>query len=139
MTRLFRIRIFQICEIEHNPEEDITKGEVFYFVILIGLSYFIDKANISLKVLFDAGSILCYTFSMVIPILIHLKCVHYDCSSGYIAGDDDRNLSIVSNKCECDISYRSKTTLWIETAVLLFAVMFEGIYISVSIGKVFNS
>lgn len=85
MNALLRIRIFQICGIEHNPEEDITKGEVAYVFFLVGLAYFIFKVNISLKIIFDCGSIICYIFSMVVPILIHLKCVHYDCSSGYIA------------------------------------------------------
>jgi hypothetical protein len=65
---------------------------------------------------------------MFIPILIHLKCLHFDRSCGYIKGDDERNLSIVSNECECDLVYRSKYTLWVETFILLFVDIYGGIY-----------
>ena len=67
----------------------MTKGEAIYFLLIVAMSYGIHKGNISLNLLLNiSGALLGYIFSMFIPIVIHLKCVHYDCSSGYIAGDN---------------------------------------------------
>jgi hypothetical protein len=46
-----------------------------------------------------SGSIIGYMFALVIPTWIHLKCVFYDKSSGFIDGEDDRNMEIVLNDC----------------------------------------
>ena len=93
------------------------------------MSYSLKKLNVPLSMILDfAGALLGYIFTMFIPIFIHLKCLHFDHSSGYIKGDDERNLSIVSNECECDLVYRSKYTLWLETFILLFVDIYGGIY-----------
>jgi hypothetical protein len=111
---IYRIRIFQIFEIEHNPQNDITFPEVLYIVVIVGVCYSLKKLNVPLSLVLDfAGALLGYLFTMFIPILIHLKCLHFDHSSGYIKGDDERNLSIMGNECECDLVYRSKYTLWL--------------------------
>lgn len=96
---------------------------------MIAFCYTLKTLNVSFTLILDiAGALLGYLFSMFIPILIHLKCLHFDHSGGYIKGDDERNLCILSNECECDLVYESKTTMWLETFVLLFIDILGGFY-----------
>jgi hypothetical protein len=98
-------------------------------VAMIGVCYVLRVLNVPFALILDfTGALLGYLFSMFIPIMIHLKCIHFDHSGGYIKGDNDRNLSILSNECECDLVYVSKYTLWLETFVLLFVVIYGGIF-----------
>ena len=83
-----RIRIFQIFEIEHDPTKNITISEIIYIVVIVGMCYSLKKVNIPFELVLDfTGALLGYVFSFFIPILIHLKCLHFDHSSGYIKGD----------------------------------------------------
>lgn len=47
-------------------------------------------------------------YVIIIPVAIHLKCLYYDRSAGYIKDDDEHNKQIVQNACECDLTYSSK-------------------------------
>jgi len=60
-----------------------------------------------------SGSIIGYMFAIFIPIWIHLKCLHYDKSSGFIKDEDERNMEIVMNDCECDLVYSSRWTMYL--------------------------
>jgi hypothetical protein len=65
---------------------------------MVAICYFLKKLNVPFSIILDfTGALLGYLFSMFIPIFIHLKCLHFDRSSGYVKGDDDRNLCILSN------------------------------------------
>jgi hypothetical protein len=109
----FRIRIFQLFGIEHDPREDISRGELFYIAIVVGFCFVIKKLNVPLKIILDiSGAVIGYIFAIFFPSLLHLKCIHYDLSSGTIEGDEERNLAILKNRCECNLHYRSKWTFW---------------------------
>lgn len=59
------------------------------------------------------GAIVGFTYVIVIPIWVHFKCVFYDFSSGWVEGDDERNLQIKLNSCECNNHYVSRWTLYL--------------------------
>lgn len=116
-------------EIEHSQKNDISIGEIIYITIVVAICYSIYKFKISLSLIIDiSGSIIGYLFAIFIPIWIHLKCLHYDKSSGFIEDDEDRNMEVVLNDCECNITYRSKYTLYAETAALISCVLFGFFY-----------
>jgi hypothetical protein len=58
------------------------------------------------------GSVIGYVYAFLIPICMHLKCVYFDCSSGFIKGESDHNLAIRLNECECENQYSSKWSLY---------------------------
>lgn len=95
----------------------------------IWICYVLIKLNVSFILILDiSGALLAYMFSIFIPITIHLKCLHYDRSSGFISGLNDRNLEIVSNGCECDLVYKSYRAMMIETVILGVSAIFGGVY-----------
>lgn len=110
---LIRIRIFQLFNIEHNPKDDISLGEAIYIAFVVLVCYSIKKFNVPLKIILDiSGAVIGYIFAIFFPTLLHFKCLHYDVSSGMIEGDEERNLEVLKNRCECDLRYRSKWTFW---------------------------
>lgn len=62
--------------------------DILYMVSIIGLSFIVYLWGISLDVLTTTnGAIIGFFYILAIPILMHLKCVYYDRSSGQIEGD----------------------------------------------------
>ena len=108
-----RIRIFQLFNIEHNPKDNISLGEAIYISVVVLICYSIKKLNVPLKIIIDiCGAVIGYIFAIFFPTLLHFKCLHFDVSSGMIEGDEERNLAVLKNRCECDLRYRSKWTFW---------------------------
>lgn len=105
-------------------------GEAFYIVAVVAVCYLIKKLNVPLKTILDiSGAVMGYIFAIFFPTLLHFKCIHYDLSSGMIEGDEQRNLAVLKNRCDCDLRYRSKYTFWAETLMLLFVALFGGAYL----------
>jgi hypothetical protein len=69
-------------------------------------------------------------YVIIIPVAIHLKCIYFDRSAGYVEGDYEHNKGIVQNSCECDIVYPSKGIKLVELVWILFTVM-VGVYVTV--------
>lgn len=59
------------------------------------------------------GAVVSYIYVLLIPIIIHFKCVYFDKSSGTIIGDEEHNMQICPNSCECENTYQSKWTLYL--------------------------
>lgn len=72
-----------------------------------------------------------FILGFAVPIFIHVKCTFYDRSSGFVKGDDDRNLGITMNTCQCDNYYSSKWAMYLEIVALAGACLL-GLYLSVS-------
>lgn len=77
------------------------------------------------------GSVLGFLIGFAAPVFIHLKCTFYDRSSGFVKGDDDRNVAVTMNVCQCDNYYSSKWTMYLEV-VALAGICALGLYLSVS-------
>ena len=62
--------------------------EIIYVLAFVLVSYLVYISGINLQALISFnGAVVGYSYVIVIPIWIHLKCVWYDRSSGYIEGD----------------------------------------------------
>ena len=105
--------------------------EYFYILIIVSLSYLTYILGLSLvDILVINGTIICFTYVIVFPIWMHLKCVLYDRSSGFIEGDEEWNKGIQLNRCECDVTYSSKWGLYLEIC-LLIATLIYGVFFTV--------
>ena len=97
---------------------------MLYILVVVGVSFLIYQLNIYVDELMAyRGAILGFLYLLMMPIVMHLKCVYYDRSSGFIRGGDESNMEIRLNSCECDVTYASKWTLWIETAFLILSLL----------------
>ena len=57
--------------------------EVFYILFFVGVCYALFASGTNLQALISFnGAVVGYSYVIVIPIWIHLKCVWYDKSSG---------------------------------------------------------
>jgi hypothetical protein len=60
-------------------------NEIIYILFFIGVCYAFYISGINLQALISFnGAVVGYSYVIVIPIWIHLKCVWYDRSSGFI-------------------------------------------------------
>ena len=76
--------------------------EVIYYVLMIVASTVVYILGANFQLLYSLnGSVIAFSYVLVIPVWIHLKCVWFDRSSGTIKGDDEWNSQIVPNKCLC--------------------------------------
>lgn len=68
-------------------------------------------------------------YVIIIPVAIHLKCVYFDKSSGYVHCEYDDNRKIVQNACECEIVYPSKEVKYFEFGWIIITVC-VGLYVT---------
>jgi len=62
--------------------------EIIYVLVFVLVSYLVYISGINLQALISFnGAVVGYSYVIVIPIWIHLKCVWYDRSSGYVEDD----------------------------------------------------
>jgi len=62
--------------------------EIIYILVFVLVSYLVYISGINLQALISFnGAVVGYSYVIVIPIWIHLKCVWYDRSSGYVEDD----------------------------------------------------
>jgi hypothetical protein len=69
-------------------KKNIDWHEVVYVIIMIGCIYaaFATGINLGTLIVID-GAIVKFSSVIFTPIWLHLKCVYYDRSSGYVEGD----------------------------------------------------
>lgn len=78
----------------------LTLKEVIYILVFVLVCFLVFATNARLQFLINIeGAIVGYTYVVIIPIWIHLKCVWYDKSSGTVEGDEERNSQIKPNYC----------------------------------------
>ena len=59
--------------------------EIIYILVFVLVSYLVYISGINLQALISFnGAVVGYSYVIVIPIWIHLKCVWYDRSSGLV-------------------------------------------------------
>ena len=81
-------------------------------------------SGINLDTIFSLnGAVLGYLYIIVLPIWVHLKCIYFDKSSGFIEDDEEWNKNIVQNVCQCDNSYSKKWKLYFETGFLILVMV----------------
>lgn len=98
--------------------------EILYIVIVIGISLGVFMSGINLDTIFSLnGAVLGYLYIIVLPIVVHLKCIYFDKSSGFIEDDEEWNNNIVQNVCQCDNSYSKKWKLHFETGFLILVMV----------------
>jgi hypothetical protein len=67
-----------------ETKENILEYSI-YSSILVGICYIIFKIGVKLALILSvSGFLLGYTFSILVPTIINLKCVHYDVSGGLL-------------------------------------------------------
>jgi hypothetical protein len=116
-----RIRFLQIFKIE--VKSTAQWPDFVFIIVAILVCYLVYATHFSVKHLMTlAGAVVAVSTVILFPITLHLKCVFFDKSSGYVLGDEDRNQQIQPNKCMCDITYRSKWHLWLETSFLILCL-----------------
>jgi hypothetical protein len=70
----------------------INPNEVIYVVSMIVGCYLLFATGVNLRTLIIIdGAVIKFMCVIVTPIWIHLKCVFYDKSSGYVLDDPERN------------------------------------------------
>ena len=107
----------------------INPNEVIYIILMMSLIYGLFTTGVQLKTLVVLdGAVTKFISVIVAPIWIHLKCLYYDKSSGYIVGDEERNSEIIMNPCQCHAVYKSKWTMYLETFVLIL-ILLAGFYL----------
>lgn len=68
-------------EIAHR----ISLSEILYISLIVIGSYLVYVSGIHLEVMISInGAVVGFSYVVVIPIWLHLKCVFFDRSSGYI-------------------------------------------------------
>jgi H+/Cl- antiporter ClcA len=113
------VRFYELIQVELKKQ--VAWHEIIYILVVILLGLAVFMADIHLDTLVEInGAVFGYCNSILLPILLHLKCVHYDRSSGTIEGDHEHNAQITPNGCQCDHRYSSKWTLYFETFLLVF-------------------
>ena len=61
---------------------------VIYIIVFILISFTVYATGVKLQVLISVeGAVVGYTYVVIVPIWIHLKCVWYDKTSGTVEGD----------------------------------------------------
>ena len=69
--------------------KDISLKEVIYLTFFTLTCFLIYALGIQLQSLINfAGAVVGYFYIIAIPISVHLKCVWFDKSSGFIEGDE---------------------------------------------------
>lgn len=54
-----------------------------------------------------------FIYIIIIPVVIHVKCVYFDLASGEILDEPEHNCVIKRHRCECDLVYKSRWTQWL--------------------------
>lgn len=63
--------------------------EYVYIIVTVFVSYLVYVLGIEIvTIVVINGTIVCFTYVIAFPIWMHLKCVFYDRSCGFIEGDD---------------------------------------------------
>ena len=132
--KLFRIRFFQVCRVDLHAK--ITLKELTYIVTVIAVCLGIFVSKVNLQTLFSLnGAVLGYFYIIVFPIWVHFKCIFANRSGGFVYDDPEWNQRIVQNICECDCFYKKKWKLYLETAFLIFLILFGlGLLLSTIVG-----
>jgi hypothetical protein len=81
-------------------------------VVLAGYLVYILEFHLQIMISLD-GVLVSFIYILIVIVGIHLKCVFYDRTSGYIENDPEWNNRIVQNACECDIVYKNKFMLYL--------------------------
>jgi hypothetical protein len=117
-------------KIELQP--DIKWQEVLYIIMMVLMSLIVYLSGVHLETLVIInGAIVGFTYVILIPIWLHLKCLLYDNSCGYIEGDEERNALVKLNACECNKSYSSRFTFYLEIVVSI-VIIIVGVVLMVS-------
>ena len=78
----------------------MTWKEVVYIAILVGVGLVVYLTGLYLDVLIELyGAIFGFLYLIFMPIYFHFSCVFQTRSSGFIKGDDERNIDIELNEC----------------------------------------
>ena len=114
---------------EDDTVSELSLQEVIYTVLMVAICYFLRKMEVNVDdLLAIMGAVVGVYLSYFWPTWLHLKCILYDNSSGFINDIDERNLKVQTNPCSCRHTYASTITLYLEAAFLLtitgFAVFF---------------
>ena len=66
--------------------------DVLYFALMLGMGLIVYMAGVGLDVIQELyGAVIGYLHIIIIPVFLHFSCV-FGCSSGWIKGDDERNV-----------------------------------------------
>ena len=92
---------------------------------MVGVAYCICISGIRLDTFLSIyGSVFGFLFVIGMPVSLHFYCLFWTKQSGWVQEGADRNLEIMPNECHCRTSYRSLTTLYLETALLCLLTLF---------------
>jgi len=114
----FRIRFFQIFGVEVKRYVDLKEVIYISSIVVFGLLFEILNVSIQAIINFD-GAFILVLLDVILPMWIHYRCIFKDRHSGYIEDDEEWNASIQPNKCQCDVRYRSKWMLYLETFMMV--------------------
>lgn len=68
--------------------KDISPKDVIYIVVAVLFSYGVYISNLNLITIYAFnGAVVGYTYVFFIPTWIHLKCLWWDHSCGFVEGD----------------------------------------------------
>ena len=68
-----------------NTYRSLSVGGILYIVIFILVSFTVYATGIKLQTLISVeGAVVGYSYVVIVPIWIHLKCVWYDKTSGTV-------------------------------------------------------
>lgn len=114
----------------------MTIGECIHAALTVFVCYLLKRFDVPVSLILDiSGAVLGYIFAMLIPIMIHFKCLHFDRSCGEIEGDNEHNSCILHNACECQITYSSHFTMWLETFLLFFVAIYGAVFFFGQLGQ----
>ena len=83
-----------------NTLKSLSPRDVIYILAFILISFTVYATGVKLQVLISVeGAVVGYTYVVIVPIWIHLKCVWYDKTSGTVEGYEERNKQIQPNVC----------------------------------------
>ena len=92
----------------------LTLKEVIYIILVMITIMATFMLGVNLKSLLSInGAVLGYFYVILIPIWVHLKCIYFNRSSGFIENDEEWNSKIVLNECECHQNYSAKWKLYL--------------------------
>ena len=92
----------------------LSLKEFFYYFLVTIASILVYVLGANFQLLYTInGSVIAFSYVIVIPIWIHLKCIWYDRSSGTIEGNEEWNKKIIFNSCQCNARYKSKWLLYL--------------------------
>jgi hypothetical protein len=97
---------------------------MLYIFLVLASALGVYLADVHLDTMVEInGAVFGYCNSILLPIIMHLKCIYYDKSSGSIGNDHEHNAQIVKNGCHCEHHYSSKWTLYLETFLLVLTCL----------------